>query len=448
MKAVENQKKCNGYKILKNLFDENTMEEIAPFFKYDEIDPGIICGFGRIKGYHAYAFAQSLDLSGGMMSKSQAFKLMKLYFLAEKTGAPIVGVFNSKGASLISKNQALEAYVKISQKCCQLSGVVPQISLVVGMCYGTMASVVSCSDIVIITKDGKLGFDIGGENSDAEKSCIDGTSDIMAENENEAIEKARNLISMLPSNNLCGNRTVEFNEQENLNISIVNEKNKHEIINKICDKNSFIEIKKDFGKHFITGFASIKGKVCGIICSNPAVLDCADYDSCSKVAKFIMMCDSFSIPLITLADTQNFSSINGASKIFCAYSNSTCIKLSVITGKIYSGTAYTALCGRGMQDLIFCWTTGGVSALKPQTAVEILWKDRLHGDGVNFKQKRKELEEEYIKTEVGAIRSCEIGLADYIIYPDETREKLALALESLENKRERTLPKKHTNINM
>lgn len=448
MELETNKKNSKGNQILKELFDENSMEEIDTFFKYENIEPGIICGFGKIKGAPAYAFAQDLDLSGGMMSKSQAFKLIRLYSQAVKTGNPILGIFNSKGASLEDKNQALGAYAKISKECCRLSGVVPQISIVTGTCLGAMASIVCCSDIVIMTKNGNLGANTGGENSGAESAYLQGTADIIAEDEHEAIQKAKKLITIIPSNNLCGNKTVSFSEPKNSSVLNLNKKDKYELINAIFDYKSFIELKQDFGKHFIIGLASIRGRTCGIICSNPAVLKSADYDSCSKVAKFIMFCDSFSIPLITLADTQKFSCAKGASKLCCAYSNSTTVKICVVTGEIYSGNSYISLCNNETQDLVICWDISSISALNPQTAVEILWKDKLKGNGLDFKDKRGRLVKEYMKTEANAFKACENGFANDVISPNETRNKLNLALEFLENKRERNLPKKHANINI
>lgn len=448
MELEINQEKVKAKELRKKLFDENTFEETDAFFKYENIESGVICGFGKIKGYPAYAFAQDLDLGGGMVSKSQAFKLIRLYSRAVKTGCPIVGIFNSKGASLESKNQALEAYAKINKEVCRFSGVVPQISIVTGMCLGAMATIVCGSDIVIITQNGNLGANVGGENSEAENASLRGLADIVAKDESDAVNKAKNLISMLPANNLCGSKKVNFYESENCEFLYPNQKDKYEIINKIFDYQSFIELKQNFGKHFIIGLASIKGKVSGIICSNPDGLSEADYDSCSKAAQFIMFCDSFSIPIVTLADTREFSSAKGASKICCAYSNSTVAKICVVTGEIYSGNAYISLCSSEIQDLTLCWDTGSISVLKPQTAVEILWKDRLKGDGLDFKEKRENLVKEYIKREANAFKACEAGLVNDVISPNETRNKLNSALEFLENKRDRNLPKKHANINI
>lgn len=435
-------KRNSGYKVLEDLFDDGTIEELDPFLKYNGIESGIICAFGKINDRPVYAFAQSIDINGGAVSKSQAYKLDKFYSMVLKSGYPVIGIYNSRGAVLDEGNQILESYAKIAKSCSKLSGVVPQVSIVTGMCFGALSVITSCSDIVILTENAKLGIDVGGEGSDVESAVKSGIADIIAKDEKSALKYARELIYMLPTNNLCGSSSIDFAEGEETEI---NKNDKYNLIGKIFDDSSFIELKRGFGEHFIIGLASIKGKVIGIVCSNPEGLNYADHNSCSKVAEFVMMCDSYSIPIITVADTKKFLSAKDAAKITCVYSNATTVKIALIVGSVF-GSSYMGLCSKEIQDAVFCWSEASISALAPPTAIELLYKDKLHGDGIDFKERRENLINGYIRDETSAMKVCEDGMADDIILPCETREKLNFTLEMLINKRERNLPKKYANI--
>lgn len=434
-----------GYKMLYELFDKGTMETLNPFFKYNEIASGVICAFGTVNGRPAYAFAQSEDINGAAMSKSQALKLSKLYDMAFKSGYPIIGIFDSKGAILKEGNELLESYGDIIKKCSRLSGVVPQISVVNGMCFGAMASIACCSDIIIMSKSAKMGIEISGENSSVDSCVNEGVVHLVAEDGSEALTYAKKLVTILPSNNLCECPILDFDDNiTNKNINLKDD-NPYKYIENICDKGSFAELQKGYGVNFITGLALINGKVVGIVSSNEERLNEAEYDSCSKVAGFVMFCNSYSIPIITLINAKKITSLKGASKLACAYSNSTTLKIALITGEVY-GTAYTVLCSKGVQDMVFSFEDAVISTLNPQTAVEILWKEELKGDGIDFKTRRNDLVNKYKKEMASSLRSCQDGIVDDIISFDNAKEKLNFALEMLSNKRQMNLPKKNANI--
>lgn len=443
LKLKNKSKLSSGNKILENLFDEGTMKELNPFFRSDIAESGIICGFGTVKGRDVYAFAHSIDVNGGAMSESQALKLSDLYSMALKSGYPIVGIYNSKGAALNEGNKLMSAYGEVIKKCGRLSGVVPQISIINGMCFGAMASVASCADLVIMTKDSQMSIDISGEDSNVDDCINDGVVHIVADDETSALNCAKELVSILPSNNLCQCPTFPFDQKEREpNAENVNAR---EYIKYMCDEGSFIELQKGYGLHFITGLALLKGRTIGIVSSNKEISTEADYDSCSKVAGFIMFCNSYSIPIITLVDTEKVTSLKGATKLACSYSNSTTVKLAIIMGNVYA-TSYTILCGRGMQDEVFALESSKICMIDPYSAVEILEKEELKGDGVNFKRHRENLVEKYIKEQASALKACQDGIVNDIINANDIRERVWLALDMLSNKRQVNLPKKNANI--
>lgn len=434
--------KSEGYKLLEKLFDNSGFDDLNSLFMQGEEGAGVICGFGNVGGKPVYAFAQSTDINAGAMSQIHALKISRLYSMALKNGCPVVGIYNSKGACLEEGNKILDAYGKLMSYCSRLSGVIPQISIIAGPCFGASAVMASCADIVIVSGASDLDIDIGGNDSGWEKSCENGVGNIISEDVDQAISYASKILSMLPKNNLSVADKLKFSDPSNICPS---DNTPFEIVNSVFDKESFIEINKDFGRNISVGFATLYGEATGIIVAYSKDGSLTDADSCAKAARFVRLCDSYSVPVITFAEIYGFEALREAARLCSAYSDATTVKISIVTGRIY-GSAYSCIFGGDISDISYAWEDAVISALAPQTAVEVLWKDRLHGDGVDPKASRQTVVDEYIKNEASAVRAVRDGIIDDVIFREETREKISNALHMMLSKREARLPKKHSNM--
>lgn len=431
--AVENTK---AYKRLTMLFDEATFNEIDSFAKSGDDYAEVVAGFGSVNGCPVYAFAQNCERAGGAMSKAQAAKIKKIYDLAVKTGAPVVGMYDSIGGRLKEGADLLAAYGELLLYSNNLSGVVPQISLVVGPCIGTMAMVAASADLLVMSKKGELKIETSDADGSAQKAECEGISHITAENEYAAILTTRNLIALLPSNNLCGTPVTDY--------AAPDEEQDGTLIPAVVDAGSYIELQANYGKALATGLARIAGSTVGIVAAseNDSILDA---DACSKAARFVRFCDAFAMPIITFVDFARFSSLREAAKFSNAYAEATTAKIAVITGKAY-GPVYIAAAGRGANaDITFAWPQAVISPLAPETAAVFLWGDRVAGSE-NPITDREKLIADYIETEASPFKAAAEGYVEDIIDPADTRTRLMSALDMLAGKRVARLPKKHANI--
>ena len=433
-----------GYERLAKLFDDGQYTEIDAFVRSADGYAEVAAAHGTIDGLGVYAFAQNTDASRGAMSRAQAAKIKKVYDLALKTGEPVVAMYDSAGGRLDQGTDLLAAYGDILKYSNALSGVVPQISVVLGKCCGTQALIAVCGDIVIMTEKAELSLNTSGGSASARENAEKGTAHITAADEDEAINKTRALVSILPSNNLS-TACVAY-DSISASGSVTADMTAAQAALAVADEGSLIELQKDFGKTVTTALATINGTTAGIAVLEGKTLD---HKSCAKAARFIRLCDAFSMPIISFINAESFECIKGAAKLASAYAEATAPKITVITGDAF-GAVYIAAAGTGASaDMTFAWTGASVSALTPEAEAVIMLGDDLGGRLKGSKDPKKDREavvSEFRKNELTAMKAAENGYVDDIIEPSETRERLVSAVEMLSNKRVSTLPKKHNNL--
>lgn len=434
-KAANAQTKA--YQRLQLLFDEGTFVEIDSFTKSGDGRAEAAAGFGSVDGCPVYAFAQNSDVEGGAMSKAQAAKICKVYELAEKTGAPVVGIYDSIGARLNESCEMLAAYGDVMLKANNLSGVVPQIAVIAGPCLGASSMIAAAADVVIMSEDGQFALQTNGEGGDLKEASESGLVHLTAKDDKEAVAKARELITLLPSNNLSGAPITDFADSA----AETDGESGASIIAAVMDQDSFIEFQAGFGAGFITGLAKLGGNTVGVVASEEKT---ADGKACEKAARLVRFCDAFAIPVITFVNAESFCCIKAACKLTNAYAEATTPKISVITGEAY-GAVYMALAGAAAGvDVAYAWPTASISALNPTTAAVMLWSDKLKGSS-NPTADRAKLIAEYKDQEACPFKAAGDGFVQDVIEPSETRLKLYAALDMLAGKRVTRLPKKHAN---
>ena len=434
-KAANAQTKA--YQRLQLLFDEGTLVEIDSFTKSGDGRAEAAAGFGSVDGCPVYAFAQNSDVEGGAMSKAQAAKICKVYELAEKTGAPVVGIYDSIGARLNESCEMLAAYGDVMLKANNLSGVVPQIAVIAGPCLGASSMIAAAADVVIMSEDGQFALQTNGEGGDLKEASESGLVHLTAKDDKEAVAKARELITLLPSNNLSGAPITDFADSA----AETDGESGASIIAAVMDQDSFIEFQAGFGAGFITGLAKLGGNTVGVVASEEKT---ADGKACEKAARLVRFCDAFAIPVITFVNAESFCCIKAACKLTNAYAEATTAKISVITGEAY-GAVYMALAGAAAGvDVAYAWPTASISALNPTTAAVMLWSDKLKGSS-NPTADRAKLIAEYKDQEACPFKAAGDGFVQDVIEPSETRLKLYAALDMLAGKRVTRLPKKHAN---
>lgn len=434
-KAANAQTKA--YQRLQLLFDEGTFVEIDSFTKSGDGRAEAAAGFGSVDGCPVYAFAQNSDVEGGAMSKAQAAKICKVYELAEKTGAPVVGIYDSIGARLNESCEMLAAYGDVMLKANNLSGVVPQIAVIAGPCLGASSMIAAAADVVIMSEDGQFALQTNGEGGDLKEASESGLVHLTAKDDKEAVAKARELITLLPSNNLSGAPITDFADSA----AETDGESGASIIAAVMDQDSFIEFQAGFGAGFIAGLAKLGGNTVGVVASEEKT---ADGKACEKAARLVRFCDAFAIPVITFVNAESFCCIKAACKLTNAYAEATTAKISVITGEAY-GAVYMALAGAAAGvDVAYAWPTASISALNPTTAAVMLWSDKLKGSS-NPTADRANLIAEYKDQEACPFKAAGDGFVQDVIEPSETRLKLYAALDMLAGKRVTRLPKKHAN---
>lgn len=441
--------KSDAYKRLEMLFDNGVYTELGRFKKNGENGCGVVTAFGNVNGTACYAYSQDITVCSGAMGRSQAAKIKKIYDLALMNGAPVIAVFDSKGAFAEEGVDALNAYGELIAAAGKISGVVPQISVVAGKCIGSAAILAGVADITIMIDGAELcvnSADIVGDNNvgSAKTAAKNGTVSLVAENDNDAMQKVALILSMLPSNNLSIPSIADY-----IPASISGEGVYADITN-IVDADSFVELSKDFGGCAKVGFARVAGNAVGIVATDASKNDanlCAK--GASKISRFVRLCDAFSIPLITLLNCAGFlgkaedelsGSVRSVSALTGAYAEATTAKITVIVGKAY-GTAFTAMAGKASgTDYCIAYPDAAICALNPTTAVQFLYKDRLG------EEKREDLENEYILTAGSPFKASEYGAIDDIVPADAAADAVIAALDMMSSKRVSTLEKKHSNM--
>lgn len=430
------------YQRISLLVDDGSFQELDAYAKSADHSAEVVTGFGTIDELPVYVFAQDSEIDGGAMSKAQAYKIRKVYDLALKTGTPVVGIYDSVGGHLTEGAELLAAYGEILLKSNQLSGVVPQLSVILGPCVGTSALIAAAADFVVMTQDATFTVETAEDDGSAKAAEMLGLAHWVEKDEASALTRARQLIGRLPSNNLalapesdvlgvCSNADL----QEGAQVT--------DVIQAVVDDGSFLEFCPKYGTSAITGLALINGTSVGVI----GYRDVVGSYCCSKAARFVRFCDAFSLPLVTIVDADKFASLREAAKLSAAYSEATTVKITLITGQAV-GAFYIATAGRGANaDITLAWTSAVVSPISPAAAALFESGSKLENSEHPIED-RKQLIEEYKTTKASPFAAAADGYVEDVILPEETRQKLVSNLEMLAGKRISTLPKKHSNIPM
>lgn len=436
------------------LLDENSFVELDGFVTVDGEPSGVVCGFGSVMGSPVAVFSQDSTANGGAVGKAHAAKISKVYDTAIKTGVPVVGIFDSHGARVKEGTAALAACGELLLRSNNLSGVVPQISLVLGTCAGMSAMLAASADFVIMNEKAEFFManpaddkEVKGAGS-AANAAKAGVAHIVCPDDEESCKTARKLIAMLPINNLADAPVHEFSENAG-GADILKSGNAaaSQLADAMCDAGSAVELLSGFGKRVYTAIATMGGFPCGIVATSGEKL-CAN--SCAKIAKVVSVFDSFQIPVVTLVNAPGFEvsakdelcgAVRDMARLAHVYAEATTAKVAVITGKAY-GAAYTALAGRAANsDYTVAWPAAEISALEPRTAVALLYSDK-----ITAANSREDIEREYAETEASALNAASGGFIDDIIDAELTRPAVLSALDLLAAKRVSRAPKKHSNI--
>lgn len=431
-------KDTDARKRLVSLFDDGVFTEIDAFAKSSNGDVEVIAGFGTVNGAPVYAFSQDVSVNGGAVSVAQCAKIKKIYDLASKTGCPVVGIYDSNGMDLKEGFEGLSAYGEIVKASTSVSGVVPQISIVAGAAVGTTALIADMADVVVAVKDADFYVTAPSEVT-AEACAQEGTVDILADDFDSAVKAVRDIITLVPSNNLSTPPVYDFTDPA---AAADTGACAADIIKAAADEGSVIELKEKYAENCITALATVAGSTVGFVgFDGKSVCPSCAY----KAEAFVKFCDAFNIPVVTLLSANGLRKerenqmLIAAAKLTAAYATATCPKISVITGKAV-GAAYIMLAGRGSNaDLVYAWDTSVVSPLDTKAAVAFLYNDRL-ANGEN----RAELEKEYEENLASPFTAAACGAIDDVFVPAETRAKIVAALDVLAGKRETTLPRKHS----
>lgn len=420
--------KYTSYDVLNAFFDEGSFTETDAYLKSADGRAEAVTGFGTVDGIPAFAFAQDVDVCGGAMSKAQAKKITKLYNAALKVGAPVVGFYHSVGGRLEQKYDLLSSYGDILRKSAKLSGVVPQISVVLGNCLGTSALIAATADFIIMERGAKLAVSTTGEQASAADNAAAGTASFVCDGMQACVDQAKTLLSYLPANNLEAAPAFEPAPA----YAAPDKLPKY-----IADDGSLLCVSKGYGEGACTAFARVDGNPVGFVVTHGGTITA---DAAAKIAKHVSFCDAFSIPVITLVDAEAFDSLPGARALVAAYADATTAKVSVITGSAV-GAVYIALAGTTSgADMVFALPEAIVSPVAPKAAAFIL--DESIADAPVAEQDGMALA--FVKSNLTAEKAAEDGYVDDICTADALRDKLIAALDMLSSKRVATLPKKHT----
>lgn len=426
----EELKKTSAVEILTKFFDDGSFCETDALLKSESDFAEAVTGYGTVMGMPVFAFAQNSDVDNGAMSKAQAKKIARLYDLAKNTGAPVVGFYDSVGGRLSQKNDLLSAYGEILSKASTISGVVPQVAVVLGNCLSTTALTAACSDFIIMEKDATLSIDVAPEKATAMYNAEKGIANIVCDSKDEAIEKARDLVTYFPSNNL---------ETAPIDDAVSVKENPECTVCAIADADSICFINETFAQDVTTAFARVNGEVVGFVSAQCDVIDCK---AGQKITKFVRFCDAFSIPVVTIVDAKRFSSLKSATKVTQAYAEATTAKISVVKGTAV-GAVYVALAGTACgADMVFATDNAVVSPVNPKALAFIMEPDTMKVPVAQQDEKAFE----FAQREFSALNAAREGYVDDVVAETELRTKISQALVMLSSKRVETLPKKHSTI--
>lgn len=471
------------------LLDEHSFQEIGMFVEHRSISfgldklkspgDGVVTGFGTIHGRLVYVFSQDFTVLGGSLSETHAEKICKVMDLAMKNGAPVIGLNDSGGARIQEGVVSLAGYADIFYRNTRASGVIPQISVIMGPCAGGAVYSPALTDFIFMVEDTSYMFvtgpnvvktvtheevsseDLGGAKAHAEKS---GVTHFTAANDVECLRQVRDLLTFMPQNALelpPQSSAAPFAKDKLTRIQQIVPENANvpydirEVIDCLIDDDTFREVHEAFAPNIVVGFARLDGRSIGVIANQPmAMAGVLDIDSSRKGARFVRFCDAFNIPLLVLEDVPGFlpgtdqewrGIISHGAKLLYAFSEATVPRVTVITRKAYGG-AFDVMNSKNIgADLNYAWPTAEIAVMGAKGAAEIIFKSEIAASD-DLEQKWKEKEAEYAELFANPYRAAERGFVDEVILPEETRGRLIGAFKMLENKSEVLPKKKHGNI--
>jgi propionyl-CoA carboxylase beta chain len=470
------------------LLDEGSFEELDKFVMHRSKDfgldkehylgDGVVTGYGTVNGRLVYVFSQDFTVFGGSLSETHAEKIVKIMDMAMKNGAPVIGLNDSGGARIQEGVVSLGGYADIFYRNTLASGVIPQISAIMGPCAGGAVYSPAITDFIFMVENTSFMFvtgpnvvktvthenvtaeELGGASTHSTKS---GVTHFASGNEVECIQQIKQLLSYLPQN--CEDDVPRMaysltNETRPvLNTIIPANPNQpydmREVIAGVVDETSFFEVHKNFAENIVVGFARLAGRSIGIVGNQPAVLaGVLDIDASVKAARFVRFCDCFNIPLLVFEDVPGFlpgtdqewnAIITNGAKLLFAFSEATVPRVTVITRKAYGG-AYDVMNSKHIgADLNYAWPTAEIAVMGAKGAAEIIFKKEI-SEASDPQAKLNEKVDEYTRKFANPYRASHRGFIDEVIYPDQTREKLIRAFKMLENKVDKLPKKKHGNI--
>lgn len=490
-KRIEKQhqkKKLTARERIQYLLDEGSFEEMGILVTHRTTDfgmdkeqyygDGVVTGYGTINGRLVYVYAQDFTVFGGALSETHAEKICKVMDLAMKVGAPVIGLNDSGGARIQEGVKSLGGYADIFYRNVQASGVIPQISAVMGPCAGGAVYSPAMTDFIIMVEETSYMFvtgpnvvktvtneevtseELGGASTHAVKS---GVAHKTSSNDASCLDDIRKLLDYLPQNNTETPQKMDYTPGEEVRMELSNivpdNPNKpydmHDVINGIIDEDSFYEIHKDYAENIIVGFARLGGRSVGIIANQPMFLaGVLGVKSSRKAARFTRFCDAFNIPLLVLVDVPGFlpgtdqewsGIIMHGAKLLYALSEATVPRVTVITRKAYGG-AYDVMNSKHIgADFNFAWPSAEIAVMGAKGASEIIFRREIAA-AENPEAKLKEKEAEYADKFANPYRAARRGFIDEVILPENTRRKLLKAFAMLEKKQVQTPAKKHGNI--
>ena len=418
-------------KRLNSLFDEDSFRELDKFLSADGELSSVVAGYGTVNGATAYAFAQDVSVKGGAVNKSAALKIKRMYEMAAKVGAPVVGVFDSKGGDINEGMAVLSAYSDIVKASAAVSGVVPQIAVVCGVCAGSAAMVASMADIIVMTEkaelfmtapfntpDGKM--EGAGSAANAAKS---GVCSILAKDDADAIAKAKKLVAVLPANNISlgGNDDFTVNDAE-----ITAGMKGADIIAALADTNSVIELGAEFGTAAYTAIASVNWATVAFVATDKT--DKLTASDCAKIARFVQLADVFSIPVVTVLDTKGFEpssaaelagSVRDCARLAQVYASATTAKVNLVTGSAF-GAAYAAF---DSADLSYAWEKAQIAPMAPEAGKVFMGEELV----------------------TSPFAAASLGMIDGVIAVEDTKDVISSAVELCAGKRVSAPARKRAN---
>ena len=467
------------------LVDKGTFHELEPYVSHqgDELGiakdripgDGVVTGYGKIDGRSVYLYAQDFTVYGGTMSDMVSRKICRLMDLALRNGAPLVGLIDSGGARIQEGVASLGGYADVFQRNVMASGVVPQISMIMGPCAGGAVYSPSMTDFIFMVKDSSYMFvtgpevvktvthedvtaeELGGAVTHTSKS---GVADLAFENDVEALSMLRRFMNFIPANNKEKPPVTPTNDpvdrfDYSLDTLVPDNANKpydmKELIIKVVDDNDFFELQADYAKNIIIGFGRMDGHPVGIVANQPLVLaGCLDIKSSIKAARFVRFCDAFNIPVVTFVDVPGFMPgtqqeyggiIKHGAKLLYAYAECTVPKVTIITRKAYGG-AYDVMSSKHLRgDVNLAWPSAEIAVMGPKGAVEIIFREEKN-DPAKLAQREAEYKEKFANPFVAGAR----GFIDDVIMPHATRKRIARSLAMLRDKKLENPWRKHGNI--